>query len=257
MLVWGAEMKEKLKAFFKSFTTFDIVFLAVAYPVLITVSILCGSDALTIIYTLIAVSGVFLLSKGIFFAPIVLTVAYTLYAILSYQNGLYGETIIYCALLIPLQIATIVLWFTKKKKESDKFVIARVSWRHLMAVLSAGLILGVGAYFLLQAFNTKYLILSTLILVVCTLSNYFTLIKSEYGFIGFILNNLLFCLLWILPLIQGEINGISILPMVGSGILFTVNNIRGVIQWINMKKQQKADAIEEKIEEAIEEDLEK
>lgn len=247
-------MKDKIKAFFKSFTTFDIVFLSIAYPVLIVVSILCGSDALTIIYTLIAVGGIFLLSKGSFVAPIVMTVAYSLYAILSYQNGLYGETIIYCALLIPIQIATIILWFAKKKKENDKFVIANVSWKHLVIVLSIGLILGVGAYFLLQTFNTKYLILSTIILVVCTISNYFTLIKSEYGFIGFIFNNLLFCLLWLLPLIQGEINGISILPMVVSGVLFSVTNIKGIIGWIGMKKQQKVDAIEEKIEKSIEEE---
>ena len=254
MLVWGAEMKEKLKAFFKGFTTFDIVFLSIAYPLLIVVSILCGSDALTIVYTLIAVSGIFLLSKGCFIAPVVIAVAYVLYAVLSYQNGLYGETIIYCALLIPIQIATIILWLTKKKKDNNKFVIAKVSWKHLMIVLASGIILGVGAYFLLQSFNTKYLVLSTIILVVCTLSNYLTLIKSEYSFVGFIFNNILFCLLWILPLIQGEVNGISILPMVVSGILFTVTNVKGLIEWLKMKKEQKADLIEEKIEKAIEDE---
>ena len=254
MLVWGAEMKEKLKAFFKNFTIFDIVFLSIAYPLLIVVSLLCGSDAMTITYSLVAVSGIFLLTKGSVVAPMVITVAYTLYAILSYQTGLYGETIIYCALLIPIQIATIILWLMKKKKDNNQFIIARVGWKHWLILLVVALAFGVGAYFLLQAFNTKYLILSTIIMVVCSVSNYLTLIKSEYSFAGFILNNVIFCLLWILPLANGEADGLAVLPMVVSGVLFTVLNIKGLIAWLRMKKQQRnADEIEQKIEKEIEE----
>ena len=231
-------MAGKLKAFFKSFTAFDIVYLSLSIPLLIVVSILCGSDVLTTIYSIIAVLGVFLLTKGNFAAPILLLVAYCIYAYLSYRGALFGETIIYCALLIPIQIATIITWFVKKKKDNNQFIIGKVRLGHFLIALTMAAVGGVGAYFLLRAFNTSQLILSTITLVVSVLCNYFSLLKSEYAFIGFILNNVLFALLWLLPLLQGQEFGLSVLPMVVSGVLFCLLNIKGLITWTKMKKQQ-------------------
>ena len=100
-------------------------------------------------------------------------------------------------------------------------------------------VLWVSAFFVLKALNTKELVLSTFIFIISVLCNYLSMQKCEYSFVGFIINNLLFVAIWLMPVIRGETIGLSVVPLAISGILYITLNIRGVISWRKMKKQHK------------------
>ncbi len=232
-------MKEKIIDFFKQFTLFDIIYLAIALPATIVTSILCKSSALTIMYSIVGITSIFLLAKGFFFSPIFIILMYSLYVWLSYNNGLYGECIIYGAVFIPIQIITIISWFSKKKKEGNIFKIEKITLKEWIILIAVVIAIGVGVYFMLDAFNTKYLILSTLTFILSGTATYLTYRRTEYSFIVFLINNAFFTLLWLMPLLKGASAGIELIPMGVNSLAYFVLNLVGFINWRKMRKEQR------------------
>ena len=231
-------MKDKFVKFFKDFSLFDILYLTISLSAVIFVSIFFKSTVLTTIYSIVGILSVFILTKGVFFAPLCLIVMYGLYVVLAYLNGLYGESIIYGAVFIPIQIIAVISWFSKKKKTGDVFVIEKIKVKEWIILLTIASACSVGIYFMLGVFHTKYLILSTITFVLSGIANYLTFRRTEYSFVVYIINNVFFSLLWLMPLIKGGETGNSLIPMAVSSVAFFVINITGLLSWRKMKKEQ-------------------
>ena len=92
-----------------------------------------------------------------------------------------------------------------------------------------------GYYYLLKYFNTSNLFVSTLSIVASLIATYLTARRSEYGFIGFIINDLILITLWGLPVIKG---GLNLIPVLLCPVLLLINDIYGVYNWKKLKEQQ-------------------
>lgn len=230
--------KDRMKDFFKKFTLFDILYLSISWAIVLTVSLLCKTGAFTIVFMMLNIASILLLAKGFVFAPIAVVVAYTMYAMLSYHNGLYGETIVYGAVLIPLQIRTTISWQLKQKKDGKRFIISKIKpleWL-ILGLVSVGLLFGI--YFLLRVFNTSYLILSTILFVLSVTSNYLLLRRTEYAYIEILLCNAVFLILWLMPFIEGRPGGVEVIPVGVCSLIYVVNNVKGFINWRKIRKRQ-------------------
>lgn len=95
-------------------------------------------------------------------------------------------------------------------------------------------------YFILKAFNTDLLVISTMSVVTSVLASYFEARRSELSLFCYIANDLVIITLWLIPIISGQIELISVL--VGP-ILLLINDIYGSYNWRRLKNQQKEKGI--------------
>lgn len=235
---WVKITKEALIKFFKSFTLFEILFLSISLIAVITVSIVCKSDGLSIAYSIVAIFTVFAFSKGVFIAPLYQVATSIIYATQSYYNGLYGELIKDACILAPFYIVTMVIWVLNKKKNKE-IQITTIGWKEWLCIIACALVLIVPVYFGLQALNTKYLYLSIPAFILPLVSVYLVSRRSVFQFVSFLLQNIVGILLWLMPIFQGEPGGIELLPVAVSFGIFIINNSYGLWNWTRKYKAQK------------------
>ena len=158
------------------------------------------------------------------------------YAYVSYSNTYYGEMIIAMCCTLPLMIVGLVNWLKHQDKENI-VIIKEITKKELILVLLSQAIMFVGYYYLLKVFNTNNLLVSTFSVVASIIATYLTARRSEYGFIGFIINDVILIVLWSIPVIGGSLNLISVLIC---PVLLLINDIYGVYNWKRIKNKQKS-----------------
>ena len=90
-------------------------------------------------------------------------------------------------------------------------------------------------YFILKMFNTDLLVISSLSVVTSVLASYFEARRSEWSLFCYIANDIVIITLWLIPIISGQIELISVL--VGP-ILLLINDIYGSYNWKKLKQHQ-------------------
>ena len=89
-------------------------------------------------------------------------------------------------------------------------------------------------YFILKAFNTENLLVSTLSVATSFLAVYLTALRCPLYACAYALNDVVLIVLWVLA----SISNISYLPMVFCFIMFLANDLYGFINWKKMQKRQ-------------------
>lgn len=227
----------RIKEFFKSLKWYDYAVVAGIIIIMLTIGIIYHSDAITIISAIFGPIGVFFLAKGNVVGQMFLTVQGILYSIISYLNGFYGEVIITCLFTIPLYIVAIVTWFKNLNASNGQVKVNRkISWKEWLIMFSVCLVISVGIYFLLQYFNTRYVLLGTFSFAFSSMASYLSVRRCEYNFIFYILNNIILVAMWIL-LVVNDGNFSQIITFVNY-IIFMLINLFGFVNWIKLKKKQ-------------------
>lgn len=181
-----------------------------------------------------------LMSKGKVECYFVGFVSVFFYGIVSYNQGYYGELIITAFLTFPIMIIGIISWLRHQDKEEDTVIISSLSKKEITIALLSQLVLFWIYYFILKAFNTDLLVISTMSVVTSVLASYFEARRSELSLFCYIANDLVIITLWLIPIISGQIELISVL--VGP-ILLLINDIYGSYNWRRLKNQQKEKGI--------------
>ncbi len=225
-----------MKSFFKELSIFEYLLLFISPIVIITVGIVFKSDALTICSSAIGVVGVFLLSKGKILGQFLAIIVAVLYSIVSFYQGFYGEVIIYVALIIPMSIWGIIEWAKHKNRVSKSVKINSISYKEWIVVSCFAALIFVGFYFLLKALNTNELIVSTISVLSSIFGEYLLARRSKYGFVSYILNDIILIVLWAIPVFQGNL---MVLAMLMNPIVNLFNDIYGVVNWTRLQKSQK------------------
>ena len=135
---WLQITKNSLIKFFKSFTLFEILYLVISLVTITTVSIVFKCDGLSIAFSIVSIISVFMLSKGVFLAPIYQIVMATLYAVQAYLNSLYGDAILNMLILVPIQIATMIIWAINKKKNQE-IQIVNIKWKEWLCIFGVAI----------------------------------------------------------------------------------------------------------------------
>jgi len=157
-----------------------------------------------------------------------------------YFVGFYGELIVTIFLTFPIMIIGIISWLRHQDKEEDTVIISSLSKKEITMVLLSQFILYWIYYFILKAFNTDLLVISTISIVTSVLATYFEARRSELSLICYVANDLVIIALWLIPILKGQTELISVL--VGP-ILLLINDIYGTYNWNRLKKKQKEKGI--------------
>lgn len=227
--------------YFKDWNLFEKLYLFVGIVVGILTSIIFNGTIIDSLYTITYLTTAILMSKGKVESYFIGIISVFFYGIVSYNQGYYGELLITIFLTFPMMIIGIVSWLKHQDKDEDVVIISSLSKKEIVFAFSSQLILFWVYYFLLKAFNTDLLMISSLSIVTSVLATYFEARRSELSLFCYVANDLILITLWMIPIINGVTSLISALigPM-----LLLVNDIYGSYNWKRLKDIQKVKGIE-------------
>ncbi len=221
----------------KNWTRFEKIFLILGTLSAVVLTILFNGTPIDLGYTLLYFWTAILLAKGKYACYIIGIISTFFYAYVSFTNHYYGEVIISMCCTLPLMIVGLVNWL-KHQDDSDTVVIKDISKKEIIIVLLSQAILFTGYYYLLKVFNTNNVLVSTFSIVASLIATYLTARRSENGFIGFIINDIILIVLWSIPVFTGDL---TIIPVVLCPILLLINDIYGVYNWKKIKSEQRGE----------------
>lgn len=206
--------------------------------VVITVSfLLSGSDFLILAASLIGVTALIFLAKGL---PIgqVLTILFSiLYGIVSYQFRYYGEMITYLGMTLPSALYTLIIWLKHPYEKSGGEVrIARLNKKSIFITIFVSTLITIIFYFILKFLQTPNLIVSTISVLTSMFAAILMIYRVPYYAIAYAINDIILIVLWILA----SMTAISYIPMVICFFIFLVNDLYAFIDWTKRRKIQSA-----------------
>ena len=225
-----------MKKLFKDWSVFEIILLITSPLIVLLVGIIFKSDVLTMITSIVGIICALLLAKGLVIGQFFGIAIVILYSIVSYKNGFYGEVLIYLIIMLPMYIWGIIEWLKHKNRETKSVEVNSIKWKEWLIVVLCSIVAFIGFYFLLRSLNTNELIVSTLSVVDNIFAVYLLARRSKYGFVSYIVNDLILIILWGIPIIQGNL---LLLAMLINPIVNLVNDTYGVINWNKMQRKQK------------------
>lgn len=220
---------------FKNWSLFEKIFLFLGTFLAIFLTFTLKASWIDLVYVLLYFWTSVLLAKGKYVCYIIGMISTFFYAFVSYKNAYYGEVIIALLCTLPLMIFGLINW-VKHQDDTNTVIIKEVSKKELLLLLLSQLILFIGYYYLLKHFNTSNLLVSTFSIVASVIATYLTARRSEYGFIGYIINDAILIVLWCIPVFSGKIE--LLLDAFGPTLLL-INDSYGIYNWKRIKKYQK------------------
>lgn len=218
----------------KDWTKFEKIFLILGTVTACILTFVFKGTWIDLGYSLLYFWTALLLAKGKYSCYIVGIISTFFYAYVSYGNSYYGEVIIAMCCTLPLMIVGLVNWL-RHQDNTNTVIIKEITKKELILVLLSQVVMFFGYYYLLKAFNTSNLLVSTFSVMASIIATYLTARRCEHGFIGFIINDIILIVLWGIPVFNGELN---IIPVLICPVLLLINDIYGVYNWKRIKNNQ-------------------
>ncbi|MBQ7133085.1 MAG: nicotinamide mononucleotide transporter [Ruminococcus sp.] len=223
---------------FKSLILFEWILWGVSVVTIIVSAILSGrGSVLETISSLVGVTALIFVAKGLIVGQALTVVFSVLYGIVSLQFHYYGEMITYLFMSAPIALFATIEWIRHPYKDTEVVEVSRVTKKQVAMMCVLGVVTTVVFYFILKAFDTPNLLLSTISITTSFMAAYLTFLRSPYYGIGYGLNDIVLIILWILA----SIEDISYLPMVMCFVMFLLNDLYGFFNWKRLSKEQNTD----------------
>ena len=231
---------KKYLASFKTLTKFEkglwLTSLAVTILSYLLSYLFSGSgDLLNLIASLIGVTALIFVAKGLVLGQLLTVVFSVFYGIISVLFSYYGEMITYLFMTTPMAIVAAIEWIKNPYKDTQEVKVHKVTKKQLAVMWLLAILVTVLFYFILKALNTANLFFSTVSITTSFVASYLTFLRSPYYAIGYSANDVVLIILWILA----SVENISYLPMVACFIMFLFNDLYGFYNWRRMQKRQK------------------
>lgn len=226
-------IKEKI---FTYFTKFEITLWGVSIVTIILSSIVFGADdLLTLIASIIGATFLILNAKGNVWGQILTVVFSILYGLISYSTAYYGEMITYLGMTAPIAVASVISWIKNPvEKGKNEVKVNHLHRKEYMFLLILSCIITFVFYYILKAFDTAVLWLSTISVFTSFVASYLTMRRSEFFALGYAANDVVLIGLWIIASIQNK----GYIAVVICFSIFLINDLYGFLNWSKMKKAQ-------------------
>ncbi len=222
---------------FKELTKFEIILWIVSIAVVVGSFFAFGStDYLTLASSVIGVTALIFLAKGMVIGQILVIIFATLYGIVSFFFAYYGEVITYLCMTAPTAFVSLISWIRHPYKETSQVEVAPKIKPSSWAILSISTVaVTVAFYFILGALGNANLTVSTLSVATSFFASMLMVYRSPYYAVAYAANDVVLIVLWIMA----SLTDISYVPMVACFFMFFFNDIYGFINWQKMKREQK------------------
>ncbi len=195
-----------------------------------------GGDISSVIASLIGVTALIFVAKGMVLGQILIVIFSVLYGIISFFSCYYGEVITYLGMTAPMAVVTAVSWVRHPYQGTKQVQVNRLNKKQLLIMASASVLVTAAFYFILRELHTASLLVSTISITTSFIASYLTFCRSPYYAVGYAANDLVLIVLWTLSALEN----ISYLPMVLCFLMFFANDLYGFYNWQRMQKNQSA-----------------
>lgn len=219
----------------KDWTKFEKILLFSSVILVGLVGIIFKAEMLTTFCSFVGIITALLLAKGKNLGQIFGLLIVALYSIVSFRNKYYGEVIIYLCIMLPMYIIGIISWLKHQSKETNSVEVNTIKTKEWIIVSIASILAFIGIYFLLKAFNTSQLFISSLSVIDSLFAIYLGIRRSKYSFYFYVVNDLILIALWGIPVVSGSL---ILLPMVFNPIINFINDMYGIHNWKKLEKTQ-------------------
>lgn len=190
---------------------------------------------LYLIASLIGITSLIFNAKGNPFGQFLMIIFSVIYGIISYTYHYFGEMITYLGMTAPMALFSLISWLKNPYKGNKSEVkINQLSSIEIIIMLMVACITTYAFFFILRAFNTSNLILSTVSVTTSFISVYLTARRSPFFALAYAANDVVLICLWVLA----SISDASYISVVICFVLFLINDLYGFINWIKIKNRQ-------------------
>ncbi len=227
-------MKKGLLHYFK---VSEIVLWTISVTMIVVSFLLFDrNNYLTLLASIVGVTSLIFNAKGNPFGQVLMIGFSVIYGIISFRNAYYGEMITYLGMSMPMAIVSLISWLKNPYKGNKKEVkVNQINGKEWALMFSLSILVTITFYFILEAFNTANLWISTLSVTTSFLAVYMTFRRTPYFAFFYAFNDIVLIVLWVLVSIHIK----EYIPMVVCFAAFLFNDIYGFIAWKRMEKRQK------------------
>ncbi len=193
-------------------------------------------EYLTLATSLLGVTSLIFNAKGHPAGQAMMVVFSLLYGVISFGCAYYGEMITYLGMTAPMALYALISWLRHpyRGRRAEVAVGRLPGWEYgLMAGLATAVTLVF--FFVLRAFDTAYLPLSTLSVTTSFAAVYLTARRSPFYAIAYAFNDLVLVALWVLAAREDA----GYVSVVVCFAVFFVNDLYGFISWRRMARRQR------------------
>ena len=220
---------------FKKLTKFEFYLWMISILSILLSFIITKSNPLVLSSSLVGVTGLIFLAKGLPSGQLLTILFGVLYALVSYQFRYYGEMITYLGMTLPSAIITLVIWIKNPHLEGEPEVrVSKLNKRSLMFIIFTSVLLTILFYFMLKLLNTPNLLVSTVSIFTSLLASLFMIFRVPYYALAYAANDVVLIILWILA----SIVNINYFPMIVCFLIFLFNDLYAFKNWKQLKKFQ-------------------
>lgn len=169
-------MYEKFKSMYPSFSKGEAALWAASVTLIVVSFFIFGAKSiLTLTASLIGVTALIFNAKGNPAGQFLMIVFSILYGVISYSYAYYGEMITYLGMTTPMALFALVAWLRHPYNGNKAEVqVNRLTGKETVFMAALTAVVTVVFYFLLAAFHTANLLLSTISVTTSFLAVYLT-----------------------------------------------------------------------------------
>ena len=192
-------------------------------------------EYLSLVSSLIGVTSLIFAAKGNPISQVLMIIFSIMYGIISFGFAYYGEVITYVLMTGPMAVYALISWLKNPYKGNRAEVkVNKLSLREVILMFVGAAAITVAFYFVLRAFGTANLFISTLSVTTSFIAVYLTARRSPYFALAYATNDVVLIILWILASIKNP----EYISTIACFAVFLANDIYGFISWRKMEKRQ-------------------
>ncbi len=224
---------------FKCLNKFEMALWIISVLTIFTATILSADfSIITLVASLIGVTSLIFVAKGNVYGQILGIIFSFMYAFVSWQFAYYGEMFTYLLMTTPMAVFSLISWLKNpyEDEETKEVKINYITKKQVLYVFLLATVVTFIFYFVLKAFNTTNLIVSTVSIFTSFFAASLSFLRSPYYALAYVSNDIVLIVLWI----YASISEPQYYTMVACFLIFIINDIYGYLSWQKMKSRQNA-----------------
>ncbi|APD51205.1 nicotinamide riboside transporter PnuC [Francisella hispaniensis] len=201
-----------------------------------------GSSAFILIFSVISITNLILAAKGKVFNYVLGLIAAVMYAVISYQNQVYGQLLLAVLFLCPIQFYGWYNWTRPKNTTKEKHIkikkLTRLQFISILAFIAV--VSTIYGYFVLHLYfgQNVGLVADAIVEVTSIIAFILTVLLFKEFWILWLAVDVLTISIWVDGILDSAIT-IAIIPVIITKVVALINAIYGYSSWRKIYKLQK------------------
>lgn len=218
---------EKTKRIFADWSRFEICWLVLSTVIMIVLSVIWGDNLLALISGITGILGVVLAAKGKVSTYIFATVNVAIYALLTFQNHLYGEFMLNAFYYIPMNFIGFYLWSKHKDNESVEVEGKKLTGKQTVILFAAVAVVVLVYWQILSRIGGQLALIDAMSTVFSVVALIMQVARYAEQWLLWIIVNVVSVVMWLLLIGKDS----SAVTMVVMWIAYLFNSVYGYYNW--------------------------